>query len=220
MVPVQDPVKGRRYDSTARQAASQATRQRIVDEARSLFLEHGYRRTTVAAIAAAAGVHADTVYALIGRKPVLLRELFEQALSGTDRAVAAEERAAILAVREAGDPDEKLRRYATSVRQVMERMAPLFLAVRDASGTDAESAAVWQSISDRRAANMRRLVADVRVAAGERARTAVDLDEAADSVWALNSPELFVMLTAERGWPADRYERWLADSLRRLLLGP
>ncbi|MDQ3640914.1 MAG: hypothetical protein M3450_05455 [Actinomycetota bacterium] len=43
----------------------------------------------MAAIASRAGVHVDTVSQLVGRKPVLLRELIEHALSGTDRAVAS-----------------------------------------------------------------------------------------------------------------------------------
>ena len=39
-----------------------------------------------------ADVNVDTVYALVGRKPVLLKALIEQAISGTDSAVVAEER--------------------------------------------------------------------------------------------------------------------------------
>jgi len=46
----------------------------------------------------------------------------------------------------------------------------------------------------------------------------VSLDDAADVVWAMASSELYVMLTAERGWSPDRYEGWLADAWCRLLL--
>nr|MBA2738192.1 TetR/AcrR family transcriptional regulator [Nocardioidaceae bacterium] len=38
------------------------------------------------------------------------------------------------------------------------------------------------------------------------------------TIWATNSSELYVLLTVERGWSADRYERWLADTWCRLLL--
>jgi AcrR family transcriptional regulator len=218
MTDVGDDVKRRAYDAAGRQAASRATRQRIVDAARTLFLERGYRKTTIAAIAAAAEVNADTVYALVGRKPVLLRELIEQALSGTDHAVPAEEREAIRASREASDPVTKLELYARSVRGVHGRLAPLFLAARDAASTEPEALAVWQEISDRRAANMRRMVDELRDAAGDRFRAGLSIEEAADTVWATNSPELYVMLTGERGWSPDRYERWLAVTWRRLLL--
>ncbi len=41
--------------------------------------------------------------------------------------------------------------------------------------------------------------------------------EAADIVYALLSPDVHRILTVERGWRADRYERWIARSLRALL---
>ncbi len=206
----------RSYDAEGRRAQSAATRQRIVDSARELILERGYRATTVARVAAHAGVNVDTVYELVGRKPMLLRELIEQALSGTTRAVVAEERPTIMAVRAEPDPVTKLALYARTVGEVHQRMAPLFVALRDASSTEPEAHEVWQQISDRRAANMRKFVTDLQEAGGLRAE--LSIDDAADTVWATNSPELYILLTAERGWSPVRYEAWLADSWRRLLL--
>jgi hypothetical protein len=46
----------------------------------------------------------------------------------------------------------------------------------------------------------------------------LDTDEADDIVYALLSPEVHLILTVERGWPADRYERWIARSLSTLTL--
>lgn len=56
------------------------------------MIKTGYRGTTIAAVAGMAGVDVDTVYQLIGRKPVLLRELIEHTISGSSGAVVAEER--------------------------------------------------------------------------------------------------------------------------------
>jgi hypothetical protein len=42
---------------------------------------------------------------------------------------------------------------------------------------------------------------------------------AADIVYALMSPEIYRILTVERGWTEDRYRSWLADALRSQLLG-
>ena len=64
---------------------------------------------------------------------------------------------------------------------------------------------------------MRRFMKDVAEAAGG-LRSGIDLHEAADTVWAMNSAELYAMLVTERGWSPQRYERWLAQSWRRLLL--
>jgi len=36
-------------------------------------------------------------------------------------------------------------------------------------------------------------------------------------VYALLSPDVHRILTVERGWPADRYERWIARSLASLM---
>ena len=209
-------VKGRVYDNAARQTQSAETRQRVLNAAHQLIVERGYRKTTVADIALEAGVHIDTVYALVGRKPVLLRELIEQAVSGTDRAVTPEERNYVKAILAEPDPARKLAIYARAVRHIQARMAPLFLALRDASATEPEAGVVWREISDRRAKNMRDLVRNLKAAAG--LRDDLSIDEAADTIWATNSSELYVLLTVERGWSADRYERWLADTWCRLLL--
>src|SRR5207344_3366625 len=115
-----------------------------------------------AAIAARAGVNVDTVYALVGRKPVLLKELLEQAISGTDSEVVAEERDYVKAVIAEADPAQKLVIYASAVRRIQERMAPLFLALRDAAATEPEAQAVWREISERRSENMRKLTRDLR----------------------------------------------------------
>jgi AcrR family transcriptional regulator len=211
-----DSVKRRRYDATNRRAGSAATRQRIVDAGRELILAQGYRATTIAAIAARAEVNVDTVYQLVGRKPLLMRELIEQAISGADHAVIADERAHVQAMRAEPDPVVKLAIYARAMRETHGRLAPLFVALRDASSTEPEAQEVWRQISDRRAANMRRLVREIRETG--RLRADLSIDEAADTVWATNSPELFILLTGERGWTPRRYERWLARSWCRLLL--
>ncbi|CAN5514527.1 helix-turn-helix domain-containing protein [soil metagenome] len=216
MVAVTRKVKSRPYDNAGRQTQSEGTRQRIVSAARDLMIERGYHATTVAAIARSAGVHIDTVYELVGRKPVLLRELMEQALSGIDGAVVAEERDYVEAIRAESDPARKLTIYAGAVRHIQTRMAPLFLALRDASASEPEAKQVWREISERRAANMRKLARDLEAAGGLRA--GLSIDEAADVIWATNSSELYVLLTVERGWPPDHYEHWLADTWCRLLL--
>ena len=206
----------RPYDTAHRRQQSAASRQRIIDQARRLFLAQGYRSTTIADIAAAAGVNPDTIYRLIGRKPMVLRELIEQALSGTDHAVAGRDRSHVRAMAMEPDPVVKLAIYAAGTRETHGRLAPLFLALRDASSTEAEAEKVWREISERRAANMRTLVRDVRSA--KPATRMTSTAEAADAVWALNSPELYVMLTVERGWTPQRYERWLARSLCQVVL--
>jgi hypothetical protein len=44
------------------------------------------------------------------------------------------------------------------------------------------------------------------------------VDEVADVVWSLNSAEYYALLVRERGWPPDRFARWLGDTWCRLFL--
>lgn len=209
-------VKPRGYDNTARSAKSDATRQAILAAARTQLLERGYRATTIAEIARRAGVHVDTVYTLVGRKAVLLRELIEQALSGTSGTIPAKQRAYVSAIRAEPDARRKLAIYAGATREIHTRLAPLLLALRDASTTEPEAHSVWKEISDRRAMNMRELVKELETVGG--IRDGLSIADAADSIWVTNSAEVYVLLTVERGWTPLRYERWLADTWARLLL--
>lgn len=209
------PVK-RSYDNAARQARSEATRSRILEVARELITTRGYRATTIAEIANTADVHLDTIYELVGRKPELLRELIERAISGTDRALAPTQRSYVQAMGAEPDPARKLAIYARAVRDIHDRMAPLLLALRDAATTNDEAQQVWREISDRRARNMRDLVRDL--GPDGTLRAGLSIDEAADVVWATASAELFILFTQERSWTPEAYEHWLADMWYRLLL--
>jgi AcrR family transcriptional regulator len=206
----------RRYEGEQRRAQSEQTRLRILLCARELVVERGYRGTTLAELARRAEVHVDTIYELVGRKPVILHELVERAISGTDHALDPLERDYVQAIRAASNAGRKLDLYAAAMRHIHARLAPLFLALSDAARTDAEAAAVWSRISERRANNMRLLAADV-AATGE-LRPELSVDDIADTIWATNSPDLHQLLVGDRGWTPERYEAWLADLWRRTLL--
>jgi len=161
-------------------------------------------------------VHVDTIYELVGRKPDLLRELIERAISGTDRALAPSQRGYVQEMGKEPDPARKLAIYARAIRDIHDRMAPLLLALGDAATTDDEAHQVWREISDRRAQNMRHLVRDL--GPDGTLRAGLSVDEAADVIWATASAELFVLFTQQRRWTPRAYERWLADTWSRLLL--
>jgi len=44
--------------------------------------------------------------------------------------------------------------------------------------------------------------------------------EAADILWLFNDPAVYHRLVIEQGWPADRYQSWLADAFVGLLIAP
>jgi len=213
MTPDEERVK-RRYDSSRRRASAGRTRRATLDAATALFLDQGYAATTMSAIAEHAGVHPDTVYTSVGAKPALFRLLVETALSGQDHAVPATERDYVREMRAEPDAARKLTGYAAAVSRIHARLGPLFGVLRAAAPAAPELAELWHEIAERRAANMRLLAADL-AATG---RLRVGAREAADVIWATNSPELYLLLVHDRGWPIEQYERWLADSWCRLLL--
>jgi len=207
------PVK-RRYDATRRRQAAARTRTAILDAARELFTERGYTATPMTAIAERAGVALDTVYASVGRKPELARLLIETAISGTDQAIPAEQRDYVRAVQAAPDAQTKIALYAAAVTAIAPRLALVLAIIQQAAHTEPELAALWDQIAQRRAANMRRFVADLSTVTPLR----IDSSEAADIVWATNAAELYQLLVGQRGWSPQRYERFLTDTWRRLLL--
>ena len=206
----------REYDASGRKEAAERTRVEIQAAARRLFIARGYRGTTVAEIASEAGVAVDTVYASIGTKLSLVRLLVETSISGADHAIPADEREYVKAIVAEPDAARKLVLYAQAVRRIHARLAPLLLVLKDAASSDDELAEMWKSIATRRATNMRRFVSDL-VATGS-LREDVDHEEAADTIWATGSPELYLLLTAERGWSPEKFEDWLARTWIRLLL--
>ncbi len=213
-----DDVKGakRRYEAPRRAAQAAATRQAILDAARDLFVRRGYVPTTVAEIAERAQVSVDTVYATIGRKPVLLRELVETSISGTDRAVPAIERDYVTAMRTAPTAREALTIYAGAITSIHQRLAPIFLALRAAALHDPTCAALWTEIAQRRARNMHDFATDLRSIGG--VRDDLTDDDVADIIWSMNAVEYWVLLVHERGWTTDRFQKWLTDAWTRLLL--
>jgi AcrR family transcriptional regulator len=210
------PPARRRYTSAVRAEQAAATRRAVLDAARDLFAEDGYAATSIAAIAARAGVAVDTVYAAAGRKPALLRELVETTLSGTDQAVPADQRDYVLRIRAAASAREKIAIYAAAVSEIGVRMAPVHRALAEAAVSDADCAALRAEISRRRADNMRLFAADLR-ATGELRADLTD-DEVADIVWSTNAAEFRALLVGERGWSAERFGTFLADAWSRVLL--
>lgn len=213
MSPVQPPVK-RRYDRSKRGEAAARTREAILNAALELFSDRGYTATSMTAIAEQAGVALDTVYASVGRKPELARLLIETAISGSSQAVPAGERGYVQAIRAAPDAETKIAIYASAMRMIAGRLAPVLGILQQAAPAEPDLAALWREIAERRAANMHLFVTDLAAVATLR----VDPGEAADIVWATNAPELYQLLVKQRGWTPARYEHFLADTWRRLLL--
>jgi AcrR family transcriptional regulator len=204
----------RTYDSSRRRAQALETRRAILEAARSLFSSHGYGGTTVAAIAAHAGVSVETIYKTFGAKAGLARSLFDQALAG-EGPISTGERAAVVK-RSEHDPRRRLRAFGGFVAEVAPRVAPVMLLIRAAAETDPEAATLWQHINDERLHSMER---DAQQLAEEgHLRDDVSIEEARDVFWACSSPELYELLVLKRGWTPERFGEWVGETFIATLL--
>ncbi len=209
-------VKTRQYDISGRRAQTGATRAAVVAAAHDLFIERGYVATTVEAIGQAAGVPLATVYRLLGSKRAILTAVLEVSFVGDDEPLALHERPSVNAAFAEEDPRALIAAFAGVCRQVFDRSAEIQRVLRAAAGADAVAAELLDWL------NRQRLDGQSRIARALSDRGAlaegVTVDAAADTIYALMAPEVHHVLTVERGWDHDRYERWLSDSLGLLIL--
>jgi AcrR family transcriptional regulator len=206
----------RSYTSALRDEQARQTRKRIVDAAAGLFAERGYGHTTIAAIAAAAGVSRKTVFDSVGGKAQLVKLAYDYAIVGDDEPVPLADRAEVAALEAEPDPARRLAAYAAMVVNIDIRIAPVWVALEGAAATDAEARALYQELVDQRRSSMQGPALGM-AAAGE-LRPGLTADMAADLMWLYNDPTVFDKLVQQRGWSIDQFRAWLARSLQMDLL--
>jgi AcrR family transcriptional regulator len=208
------PVK-RRYRSQRRREQAEQTRARVIDAAETVFRERGYERASISAIAAAAGVADETIYAHFANKRTLLGELVQRAVRGSDpRPVPEQDAPRTLAA--LADQREQLRLFAADIAQRLERAGPLVTLVREGAGGEPELADLLDQLHADRLRNLRTLTRALRASGALRLADGA----ATETIWALTSPELHELLTRQRNWSRRRYANWLAESLEAMLVPP
>lgn len=202
----------RRYDGSKRAEAARMTRTRILSAAQEQFLESGYHRTTVAALAGAAAVSPQTIYNLFGGKAGVLKAVYDVLLAGDDAPIPMNERPEIARVAAQPSGETTLRAYASVSRMIFERVGPLIgMVLAEGAGSDAELRDFLETIDrERRIGNtgvVQRLASRFGLGDG------LEVEQAVDIVWTLTSPENADRLLRRCGWPPAAYEHWLADAL-------
>ena len=207
----------RAYNARGRQARTTVTRLAVIDAASTLFAQHGYAATTIEAISDSSRTPQATVYRLFGSKLGILTALLDIAAVGDDQDVAMGDRPAVRDLLASHDPHEQLAGFARLSREVMARLAPIQRILLSAAGSDPGAAALLAQHTRQRQVGQARIA---RALAKARAlRAGVTERDAADIIHALMSPEVYLLLTTDRGWGPDRYQAWLAGTLAQQLLG-
>jgi AcrR family transcriptional regulator len=211
-------VKARNYDNSRRAEQARTTRRRIVEAARELLLTQGYAATTIAQVAKAADVSAETVQKGFGTKAALANAVYDVTLVGDDEPVPLRDRPEFVALIAEQDPVRKLERYAEIGRTLWERLGPLIdVLMQGAQAGQPDLVAFVATIRRESYAGSSGLVNDL--AALGALRPGLSVEQARDELWLLIQPEVYRLLVGERGWSLDAVQAWFTRTATAALLG-
>jgi TetR/AcrR family transcriptional regulator, regulator of autoinduction and epiphytic fitness len=194
------------------------TRRRIRAAARELFIAQGYGTTTIRQIADRADVAWQTVYSVFGTKAAILSEVFDVTVAGDDEPIPMAERPFVRQITAARHPRDKARILAAHFRETTARSADIQSVIESAAATDADMAALWDTLMDQLFRGMTMAVTALRQQ--NALRTDLNLKQAADRLWWYAGPWAYRGLVTTRGWSLDEFENWLAETLYTQLMVP
>lgn len=201
---------GNNRQSDSRKERARATRRRMIEAAYKLFSERGWS-VPLTAIAEEAGVAVQTLYFTFHTKVALLQEVQKLAVLGDEQPLAPHERPWFHAMVKEPDSATAIRIIVDNTVEIFGRVAPLTGVFR--SG-DPEVAALWTH-SERLRLDGYRILAQ---ALAKKGQLKMKVDEAADIMFVLLSPDLFWLTVSQRGWSANRWSRWMTGLLKDALL--
>ena len=208
----------RPYDARRRRERAEeeraATRRRVVEAARKLFLDKGYVATTMSAISQEAGVAMQSVYSAGKSKADLLHLVVDLAVAGDHDDVMLVERPDFAAMETEPNAQRQVEILAQLIAATLERLAPVWVAYREAAAVDANAAANLDAAHRRRHETFAHMIRHI-----PEARLRDSWDETTDTAWAIGSIDVFLLLQS-RGWDAARYRDWIRDVLVAQLLAP
>jgi hypothetical protein len=156
------------------------------------------------------------VYRLFSSKLGILKGVLDVSVVGDDDAVAMVDRPQVRALLSDRDPKNQLAGFAALLREVLARAAPVHRILADAARSDEDAASLLADIARQRQDGQHRIA---RSLARSRAlRPGLRERDAADIIHALAAPEVYGLLVFDRGWSAERYEKWLREILIDQLL--
>jgi AcrR family transcriptional regulator len=204
----------RTYSSPLRADQARRTRRKILESARGLFVDRGYARTTVAAVAEDAGVSPETIYVTLGGKRGLLEGVMD--ITGPHDSAAEDDTWWDMVAHLPGAA-ERLERMVEYSCRILARTRPIHAIIRGAADKEPFAAELGQRLMTERLANQ---TERIRLYFGDALRPGLTVAEAGERYCALASPELYHVLTVELGWTAEQHRAWLTQLLRTELLAP
>jgi AcrR family transcriptional regulator len=187
----------------------------VVLAARDLFERDGFRPTTIAAIAAHAGVSAESVYKVFGTKAALAKAVFDLVLAGDDEPVPIAEREATQAIRDEPDVRRKIAMFAHGLAHRQAASASVQILIRDGRHVDDALIPIWAKLNDEGLVGMT-MVGRQLLDTGQ-LREGIALDEIRDVLWTYLAIDTYERLVLSQGWSQERYATWLARAMTSAL---
>jgi AcrR family transcriptional regulator len=188
----------------------------VLDAAGRLFREKGWGATTIAAVARAAKVSPETIYARFGNKKTIAHQLIVRAMRGDDQQTPFMQQARRANIEKMSDGGALIDGFSADVSGLLTQVAPILAVIRSAAERDAEMAELYADLHQTRRRNLRGVILALeRLGA---LRRGLDVEAATDSLWSLVSPELWLLRIEQCGATPESNREWLRASLRRLLL--
>jgi AcrR family transcriptional regulator len=201
----------RSYDASRRREQARARRLAVVLAARDLFERDGFRLTTIAAVAARAGVSAESIYKGFGSKAALAKAVFDFTVAGDDEPVPVAERPTMQAVRDEPDVRRKIELFVGGLVHRQARSATVQILIRDGRHVDDSLAPIWAKLDAEALVGMTMLARHL-VDSGQLGHR-IDVDEVRDVLWNYLAIDTYERLVLVRGWPLQRYSDWLTRTV-------
>jgi AcrR family transcriptional regulator len=214
---VADVVKSRRgYHSPLRAGQADETRRKVLAAAQELFVVRGYAGTTVTAVAEAAGVSPDTIYASLGGKSGLLEGVLSVARSDPEDLAQREQDDRPDAIGALADPHQRLRQLIARSCERLARTSPIHAVLRGAADGHPFAAELRARMLRVR---LQIQSTNLKTYLGSSLREGLTVKQAAERYSALLSPELYHLCTVELRWTTRQFESWVEGLLDHDLLG-
>jgi len=207
---VVDEVK-RTYDVSGRRQRALERRRAVLVAAQQLFERHGFRSTTLAAVADRAGVSVKGLYNSFGSKAELAKAVFDLVIAGDDQPVAVAERTEHQGMRDEPDVRRKIKMFVDGLVRRQQRSAKVQILIRDGRHVDDSLVRVWDQLAKEAltgASVAGKLFLDTgQLCAG------IELEDVRDVLWNYFMIDGYERLVLHRGWTLQRYADWLTKTL-------
>jgi AcrR family transcriptional regulator len=201
----------RHYDASGRRERARARRLAVVQAARDLFERNGFRPTTINAVAARAGVSAESIYKGFGTKAALAKAVFDLVIAGDDEPVPVAERPAMQVIRDEPDVRRKIAMFTEGLAHRQARSAKVQILIRDGRHVDESLAPIWAKLNDEGLAGMT-MLAHHLLQTGQ-LREGIDPGEVRDVLWNYLAIDTYERLVLIQRWPFQQYSHWLAHTI-------